>query len=358
MPHQWDSSTLANHIVRNVEYPHTVAPSIAKLANDLLGLRTEVPTDTNLILGGSLARGEPSFVRGEEDYELASDIDLLLVHDSVLPPLTADEFVARTSPVLPTISLMTVSRSEYERLRTTIGYEFKDIGVSLNQPALPPHEPVTLGLRDAYEFFLFSIEMYFWERTADRWAAGDNSMEFHLPLNRICVKLLRACGMLTGGYNHHDAIKMPARVRDLMADEIEWRKNPSPPPPDPGRFWPILAMVMRAFDDAHGVPKPDAVTGTEYEGRDGAAYVARHQRIAHSLARRILAQTGGGHAFSADELVAVKQREWASFVEMGVVRPVISPEVFFSERANLIRANLFEMKVSPPPGGNDESALF
>jgi predicted nucleotidyltransferase len=71
----------------------------------LLALADVVPRSTTLIVGGSLARGEATFVPTTHGYELASDLDLLIVYESTLPPMSVKHFLALARRSLPTTTI-------------------------------------------------------------------------------------------------------------------------------------------------------------------------------------------------------------------------------------------------------------
>jgi hypothetical protein len=350
-----DQSTLADKLaelslllVRRLEPSAELAHAAQSLAQQLIRTTEGVTPDNHLILGGSLARGEPIFVRGREN-ELASDIDLLLVHEALLPPFAVKDFIARAQPALPTLTLMTLSMTEYQRLRTSIGFEFKDAGYSLNHRRVPAHAAVEVTTRDAFEVFIFGIFLYFMESLGQRWLSEEDSLGFRYALSRACVKMIRAGGMPLGAYSGHDLEQMRPDLADHMARELTWQRDPVGVSLPPQRFWCIARDVLANFDVVHGQARNDSIVDSEYEHAPGADVVAYHQGIAMRIARAVLA-AGDPEALTAAKTAALIRHAWAEVVRDGLVRPLFSPEEFFHLHAGTIRENLLALKVSPIGG--------
>ncbi|MFI5733311.1 hypothetical protein ACIA49_24575 [Kribbella sp. NPDC051587] len=353
------ASELATYMVREAGYPAAVQPASVALAERLLGLAELVPAESNLILGGSLARGEPSFVElPDGTYELDSDIDLLLVFPTPLAPFTNADFVARAKPVLPTVTIMFATTAEYSALKTSLGTDFKQpFGVSLNQDSLPIHEPFELDARDAYEVFLFSLQAYLWRELPERWAADPHDRSFQLELSSLCVKLLRSTVLLQGGTLSLDRDRAPSEILALIDQEIGWRRTAGRPALDPGRFWVYVARVLPYFDAAFGGRRPDSVIGSEYEGRFGADAVAWQQRIGLVLATAVVeqVQATGGRAPDVAEVVSALRASWTRLAVDGFVEPTSAPGEYFAGRLEWFRGNLYAMKVRPGlPAGLEE----
>jgi hypothetical protein len=334
---------LAERIVRRLPRRVGFEDAAAVLADRILACADGLPEGSHLVLGGSLARGEPSIELRPDGFTLISDIDLLLVHESTLPPEPPEDFVRRHADALPTVSLMTVSLPEFRRLQTSLGHDFKEGGVPLRGPA-PAVPPVPLTPRDAVEVFAFGAMLYFGERLAERWT-GDDPPWLHYAHGRVCSKVLRSVGMLRGAHAQHDASGLPRELAEHAETELSWLRSPAKRPfPPPGRVWPIFAMALAEFDRFHGGPIRDAVRGSHYEQRPGADFVAEHQALALAMLRGTLERYDPADADPA-RLRAGKQAAWIDLVRAGAVRPYASPERFFTTRAAGIRDQLLRMKV-------------
>lgn len=227
----------------------TSKPKAIGIADDLLSLGNRVPADDWLIVGGSLARGEPTFISRAVGERLLSDVDLLYVHYGDEPSMSVDELVIHAEKVFPTVDLMTLSLRDYRAIQTSLGFDFKDLGLGITEHGLPEHEPVKLDARDAYEILLYYSQAYFWLGVHDQWCADSDSARFHLTVNRLCIKILRAIAMVDGAYAHHDFDWMAPHLAEQMRAELFWRRDPTQQPMDPGRFWTYLHDAFIRFDD-------------------------------------------------------------------------------------------------------------
>ncbi|WP_231390451.1 hypothetical protein [Nocardia sp. CNY236] len=163
--------------------------------------------------------------------------------------------------LLPTVELMAMPVRDYQVVATSLGHDFKNIGVPVTRHGLPPHTRVHLDERDAYEILLYYVMCWFWSGLSESWFAGDATAEFHLMVNRLCMKVLRATAMLDGAYRHHGLHMMSPYVADRMRAELAWRTAPLGRPADPGRFWSYLNEAFRRFDAWFGRPRPDLRLG-------------------------------------------------------------------------------------------------
>ncbi|WP_028479025.1 phosphomethylpyrimidine synthase ThiC [Nocardia sp. CNY236] len=232
-----------------------VTTAAREVANSLRRLGDLVPVRDWLIVGGSLARGEPSFAHAHSgEPTLLSDIDLLYVHRGERPSTLLREIMNLAETLLPAVELMAMPVRDYQVVATSLGHDFKNIGVPVTRHGLPPHTRVHLDERDAYEILLYHVMCWFWSGLSESWFAGDATAEFHLMVNRLCMKVLRATAMLDGAYRHHDLHMMSPYVAERMRAELAWRTAPLGRPADPGRFWSYLDEAFRRFDARFGRP--------------------------------------------------------------------------------------------------------
>jgi hypothetical protein len=340
------STDLAPFIVRRLDMPPEAMPAIRKLSEKIIESCQVVRAPGHaIILGGSLARGEAIFRERNGTWQLASDIDLLMVHDSTLPAVSSAEFVKHSIHDLPTLTMMTLSAQEFRRLGTNIGYSFKNEGIPLNAKTLPPHSPVELTSRDAFEILLHSVICSFEESFIDRWASGDSNPGFQDEVSRVCTKALRATAMLDGHQSSRAAQAAGFGVGPLMRREVDWQDGRSMPL-DPGRIWEIFRLATARFDGDYRAERLDAVSGTRYAGSLSGQIVERHQRLASLLLREILRQVHEPHP---DPNVIRKARDaaWTTVVSQGQVRPHKTLEEYFARQADLFRAQLLAMKIEP-----------
>jgi hypothetical protein len=342
------SIELADFIVRRLDMPSSASGAVQELSEKLIACCQLVPAAGNyIILGGSLARGEAIFREVEGRWQLVSDIDLLLVHESTLPMISSAEFVDHFAEDLPTLTIMTVSAEEYVRLETNIGYSFKNEGVPLNTATLPVHSPITPTTRDAFEVLLHSIICYFEERFIERWASGDGRPSFHYELSRICTKALRAVAMLDGYQSSRDALAAGSLAGALIRSEVEWQET-QVSELDPGRIWEIFRLATERFDADYGAERLDAVSETSFERSLSGQIIKRHHRVASLLVREILRRAGSFHT-DPDFIKKARDDAWTAIVSSGQVRPIKTPEEYFARQAGAFRENLLAMKVESTP---------
>lgn len=337
------TATLGHTIVRRLTDAADLDEMAAGIAEDLLALGQRVPPDDWLIVGGSLARGEPTFIRHNGERLLISDVDFLYVHYGDDPSTPIPELVRIAERSFPTVDLMTLSLSDYRTIRTSLGHDFKNVGLAVTDHGLPAHDPVELDARDAYEILLYYTQAYFWCGLHDQWLTGNDSPQFHLMISRLCMKILRATAMLDGAYAHHDFDRMAPHLAERMRTELRWRSDPAQPAMDPGRFWTYLADALPRFDDEFGQPRCDAVNYSRYATTSSGRIVARHHQAVHHLAR---AMTNAWHISGDPNVLAtVKHRAWEQYTGWVGTHTRPSPEDYFRSHRQDIHDHLLAMKV-------------
>ncbi|ATL67234.1 hypothetical protein [Nocardia terpenica] len=311
-------------------------------ADDLLAVGRSVPAHDWLIVGGSLARGEPSYIPADGERHLLSDVDFLYVY-SALPSLRVAEFMNLAEKSFTAVELMTLSLRDYRTIRTSLGHDFKNIGLAVTDHGLPEHDSVEVETRDAYEILLFYTQAYFWSRIHDQWQAGIGTTLFHLTINRLCIKVLRATAMLDGAYAHHDFDRMPAHLAERMRAELAWRSNPMRPPMDPGRFWTYLYQALAEFDRRFGHVRKDAVTGTRYAATSSGRIIARHHETVHDLMRPMAEVWHSTEELAS--LTMVKRQAWERITGWTGSLVLSTPETYFRRYKQDIHDHLLAMKV-------------
>ncbi|MET7770482.1 hypothetical protein [Nocardia sp. NPDC005366] len=339
-----DTEALADRLTRRLDNSAGLAYASRHVASALLDLGQWVPPDDWLIVGGSLARGEPTFLTAVDgNSQLVSDVDFLYVYYGDAPSTSIAALQREAENHFPTVDLMTLSLGDYRTIQTSLGFDVKNLGLALTEHGLPDHEPVILDARDAYEILLYYTQAYFWLGIHNQWGTGNTSPHFHLTVNRLCMKVLRATAMLDGAYAHHDFAPMAPHLAEQMRTELTWRRHPTTPPADPGRFWTYLASAFTRFDHEFGRQRPDAVNHTRYATTSSGRIIARHHRTVHELAR---AMTRAWLATpDPAALTTVKQRTWQRITGWtgSTTRP--SPEDYFRAHRHDIHDHLLAMKV-------------
>lgn len=274
---------------------------------------------------------------------LEGDIDFLLVFGTRLAPVGVEDLVRKAAVHLPTTTMMAASQSEYELLETSLGYEFKNLGVSVNQAELPPHDPVVLQPRDALEILIFSIQFCLWNSLTQRWFDGDRSHDFRYQMSRACIKLLRTVGLLNGAQMHSDLTAMPEQFRGAMGSELRWRTTQEPDV-DAGRFWSYLAMTLDHFDCALAhrnwmlSPAPSTTTARERAWSRGI-------NVWRCCWRGVWWLGSGRIRRRSRRLRAARDAVWDELVAGSLGRPTATPEEFFAGRREVTRDHLYWMKV-------------
>ncbi|MBF6136628.1 hypothetical protein IU501_26965 [Nocardia otitidiscaviarum] len=338
-----NTDALARRITRCHPQTAAVARTGRRVADELLNLGAMVPADDWLIIGGSLARGEPTFIPHGGDLILGSDIDCTYVHYGDEPSMPVADLVTVAEKTFPHVDMMTMPLADYRALGTLLGFDVKNIGLSVTDRGLPPHDSVQLDMpRDAYENLLYYTQAWFWSRCTQCWLTGPDTA-FHHTVSRLCVKILRSTAMLDGAYCHHDLHKMPTNVADRMRSELAWRANPTQPPMNPGRFWTYLADAFDRFDTAYGCVHTDAVTGTRYSRSLHGHIIAGHHQRVHRLARH-LAYTWLASP-DPHQLANVMRQVWDSVTGWTGTIPHEGPEDYFAAHQREIHDHLLEMKV-------------
>lgn len=339
-----DVDNLAELITSRLPAYATIRDHARSIADELLTIGAMVPIDDWLIVGGSLARGEPTMIPGRGGLRLISDIDCLYVHYGDSPSMPVQDLISLASKTFPTVDIETMSLHDYRALETAIGYDFKNLGLALTDRGLPPHDPVTLDLpRDAYEILLYYVMAWMWHGCFDQWLSEEQAPEFHLIVNRLCIKVLRATGMLDGAYHCHDIAKMDPIVGERMRTELDWRADPSQPPLTPGRFWTYVSDAFDAFDYTYGHPHTDAVTWTRYSHTSEGRIVAKYQRMICEIARHLAyawqVQPSPSWQVTVLDQVWTRMSGWTGTFHPG------GPERFFADNKQDIHDHLLAMKV-------------
>ncbi|WP_433654343.1 hypothetical protein ACQPW1_26915 [Nocardia sp. CA-128927] len=338
-----ETTTLAERIISRLPSAADIELAAQGIADDLRALGHCVPADGWLIVGGSLARGEPTFIRHRGEPLLISDIDFLYVYDGDEPSMSIPELRILAESAFPTVDLMTLPLGDYRTVQTSLGFDFKDLGLAVTEHGMPDKDPVRLDARDAYEILLYYTQAYFWLGIHDQWCAAGDSAHFHLMVNRLCMKVLRATAMLDGAYAHHDFDRMAPHLAEQMRSELHWRRDPTQPPMDPGRFWTYLHDAFQRFDAEFGLPRPDAVNHSRYATTSSGRIVARHHQAVHALGRAMAEASVGTPDPAA--LATVKRRAWQRITGWTGTAPQPSPEDYFRVHKQEIHDHLLAMKV-------------
>lgn len=337
------AATLADTITRRLPDAPDLAAPARRIADDLVALGRLIPAEDWLILGGSMARGEPTWIHHHGGRLLISDVDLLYVHSGPEPATPLDQLKAMAERCFPAVDIMVLPEHQYRLLRTSLGYDFKNLGLDLAGHELPEHTPVRLDDRDAYEILLYYVQAHYWHGLNTKWLAGCDTVEFHLLVNRLCIKVLRATAMLDGAYAHHDFASMAPHLSEQMRTELRWRTDPTQPPLDPGRFWHYLHDAFRRFDYVFGGPRPDAVRLSRYAVTCSGHVIARHHRIAHDLARQVAAAWVAKPHLG--ELATVEAATWSRVTGWTGTKPSPGPSAYFAAHQREIHDHLLGMKV-------------
>ncbi|MFC9872749.1 hypothetical protein [Nocardia salmonicida] len=339
------TASLAATITRRLPDTADLTTVASRLADDLLALGDQVPDTDWLILGGSMARGEPSWIRYHHDQrQLISDLDLLYVSSGETPTALVSQLRTTAEKRFPTVDLMTLPLRDYRTITTSLGYDFKNLGVPLTPHGLPEHNPVRLDDRDAYEILLYYIQAYYWHRLNYRWQTGLDSTQFHLLVNRLCMKVLRATAMLErGAYAHHDFARMAPHLAEQMRTELAWRIDPRQPPLDPSRFWVYVHDAFRRFDFAFGGPRPDAVRLSKYATTSSGQIIASHQKRVSELAREVAAAWVSNPRL--DRIGTVERATWSRVTGWAGTQQQPGPASYFAKHRREIHDHLLAMKV-------------
>lgn len=332
--------TLGRRMTRRLPNKLDVSASATMLGRDLLAVGEQVPQSDWLILGGSLARGEPSFVPSGASFRLLSDVDLLYVHGTDRPQVDVDDLKREAERTLSAVDIDVLSLDQYRRLRTALGHDYKNLGVSLVGRKLPDHDPVAITVRDAYEMVLYAVAAYFWSGLFDHWLRGCTSTDPDRRLNRLCMKVLRSTALLDGAHACRDLHLMAPHTRDRMRAELAWRADPTKPPLDPGRFWTYLRDALCRFDTEFGGPRRDAITGTRYHRSIHGQVVAEYQRLAYGLACDIADLAA--KVSDASALIAIKDRSWRAYKQS---TESATAEQYFGEHKADLKHHLLAMSV-------------
>lgn len=334
---------LAATITRRLADAADLSPAANRIADDLLALGHCVPTDDWLILGGSMARGEPTWIHHNGGRLLISDLDMLYVHSGPEPAMPIAQLRAMAERCFPTVDVMVLPVHQYRVLGTSLGHDFKNLGIDLSGRGLPEHTPVRLDDRDAYEILLYYVQAYYWHQLNEKWLAGRDTTQFHLLINRMCMKVLRATGMLDGAYAHHDFDSMAPHLSEQMRAELRWRTDPTQMPMDPGRFWHYLHDAFRRFDYVFGSRRPDAVRLSRYAMTSSGQIIARHHRVANDLARGVAASWVSNP--SVNDLATVERALWSRVTGWTGTKPSPGPAAYFAAHQSEIHDHLLAMKV-------------
>ncbi|WP_433574197.1 hypothetical protein [Nocardia brasiliensis] len=339
-----DTQTLARRIVSRRDNAALDYPAL-QIAGDLIDIGTLVPAQDWLILGGSLARGEMFFFRDDGgDYTPLSDIDMLYVHVGDTASIDTAVLAQRAEKTFPQVDLIVLPLVDYRKLGTSLGYEYKNLGVPLTEHGLPPHNPVTLDARDSYEMLLLRIQQYFCDDLLEQWVAGSHTDEFHLTVNKLCMKVLRSAAMLQGAHGYHDLDAMDDALAYWMHAELLWRADPRHPALEPGRFWNYLHHALGRFDAEFGRPRTDAVACTRYAVTSSGRVVGRHQQVAHELGTAV-ARDWVRDPSDPARLQGVKQSTWARITRWTGTHISSGPEEYFQRHKRDIFDHLLAMKV-------------
>ncbi|WP_433204507.1 hypothetical protein ACQP1G_16090 [Nocardia sp. CA-107356] len=335
--------TLAERITSRLSNAAEIEQAARGIAEDLRALGQCVPADDWLIVGGSFARGEPTFIRRHGEPQLISDVDFLYVHYGDAPSMPVRELRILAEKAFPAVDLMTLSLGDYRAVQTSLGFDFKDLGLAVTDHGLPQHDPVRLDARDAYEILLYYTQAYFWLDLHEQWCAATDSVQFHLMVNRLCTKVLRATAMIDGAYAHHDFDSMPPHLGEQMRAELRWRRDPRQPPMDPGRFWRYSYDAFQRFDNEFGQPRADAVNYSRYATTSSGRVVARHHQAVHAIARAMADAWIAAPDLAA--LATVKRRAWERITGWTGSGRQRSPEDYFLAHKQEIHDHLLAMKV-------------
>ncbi|MFC8044176.1 hypothetical protein [Nocardia sp. NPDC057353] len=336
-------AALTDTITRRLPDAACLSATASEVAGNLLAIGRCIPESDWLILGGSMARGEPTWIHHHGSRLLISDLDLLYVHSGPAPSLPIGQLRIMAERRFSTVDIMVLSLDQYRILGTSLGYDFKNLGIDLSGSGLPSHAPVRLDDRDAYEILLYYVQAYYWHGLNEKWQAGLDTTQFHLLVNRMCMKVLRATGMLDGAYAHHDLATMAPHLAEQMRDELHWRAVPARMPMNPGRFWHYVHQAFRRFDYAFGGSRPDAVRLSRYAVTSSGQVIARHHRVANDLAREAAAAWVSNPC--VDDLATVERAIWSRVTGWTGSSLSPGPAAYFAKHRSDIHDHLLAMKV-------------
>ncbi|TCJ97170.1 hypothetical protein [Nocardia alba] len=86
---------------------------------------------------------------------------------------------------------------------TSLGHDFKNLGIDLSRIGLPEHTPVRLDDRGAYEILLYCVQAFYWHHLNEKWQAGREPPPVPPTRQPHVHRVLRAIGILDGAYGHH-----------------------------------------------------------------------------------------------------------------------------------------------------------
>jgi len=297
-----------------------------------------------LLLGGSVARGDPIIVCNDSgDWTLASDIDLVLVHASTRPPCDQERLFSAVGAELPTVSLMTLANHEYIRLQTVIGYDLKSTYNHLGGPDIKTDD-VVLTPRDGVELVIHGVL---------RWLrAGFDiiSVEGKPPIAQAsyigaCYKVMRGLAVFRTGRTTIDPTLHEGSAYTVAERVHRWIRCPNERSnPTDQDFWLLLADAWAQIEFLNG-KTDNAVSGSEYDGSTAAAWVAEYQGRAVEMVRRTLKfqEEAGGIGCM---IHASLNRAWDSMIRERQVRPSLRPGTYFANLDQAFQNQLLEMKLN------------
>ncbi|MGG2463763.1 hypothetical protein ACO0M4_28875 [Streptomyces sp. RGM 3693] len=342
-------ATLADRLVRRHPDRDRLGSATASLAESLVELGRRSPAGSCLIIGGSLSRGEPCIRASAGAWTLHSDLDLLLVHDDVLPPVLPATFSSFLENELPNADVMTLSSGQFAALDTSLGYDFKENGIVLSEGSVPAFESTSITPRDAREILAYTIFIYLWEALGLRSAQGEVSADLDYSYCRLTLKALRTVVMLHGGYAYHFDGELPDDLRRLLTSELAAHDALDNVPVLPAeRFLPVMSLALEAHTARFGVGPMDAVSGTEYQGRPGSDYVTVHQQLAFEYMGALVRETDGGADQS--KLPFLLQDVWRQVMARHPeIKAAETPAAYFERNKRSIQQTLLMMKLPAAP---------
>lgn len=338
----------AFHLTRRVTGQEAVLPVFEDLVERVRDAAAAAPPGTSLILGGSLARGEPCYRIVDGRAMLLSDCDFVLVHDEPVSPVPYEQISDLLHSHLPDSEFYLLRAEQYARLGTPLGMDAKRDAMCLNQAELPQHELPELTSRDALEIAVFAVNDLFMLGPAAA-ADSDGLAEAALyRINRVTLNLLRSSIMLNGGYYYHDVEFATPETKALVEDSLSWRDGHlGAKPPQMSSCLLAMDLVFRHHSsDGYLRQHPDAVTGSSFEGRVGSQFVAHYQQLLIELAWEYLAEMAG-RKINAGSVAEAQKRVWTSVASRtsGIAQAAFTVDEFCASKLHVFCDQLLHMKL-------------
>lgn len=340
---------LAAYLVRRI--PNTSEKlmfRVRALATDLLAVGKNVPPDCALLLGGSLARGEPCIHVHGTDTLVYSNADLMFLHGEVVPPKSFRDFWSRTKNEAPYVSLSYLRQTQFEALATVIGKEYRKHTVQLSEAPVGYLPSPTLTARDAFEIAIDSFAEYFERDIAGQYARGQASNFLAYTMNRVELNALRSVIILNGGFSYHDIEVLPSSLQELATSALDWRDAVSAPAHyDHFHLLQTFDAVLYHHQKfGYGQNHGNAVSGSQFDGQCGSQYVIAFQEFVLAFLQMLLSQIGEKLA-DAQTIHQIEKQSWQDLLSQfpWVVRASSLPHVTLNTLGSYYREQLLQMKL-------------